>query len=293
MEDKTDDSVGINVIQALSSSAATASTSNHPVKDNQGSPLDSNSVSYSEGDGLDTVPPPPPPLGIETQFDMLHMSSPDHLTPNKSHDCGKNENEYHSNQNSSRKTIFQKLHNLGLSTSSSQSRRNKLNEKQTNANSDEYITPNNKEQVHIKDELPSEYSTSHFATLRRICSPTQNRNTDSLSRGSIDENYKNSSFIKGISIEERLHEHSRSRRPSRKSSSSNTRKSLTNYSDNDFTGYDYDGYGPSKKGKSGSMSSLSSRGSTLSWFRKRSRKPIFEKGIYQYKFPFQVSVSLP
>ena len=134
MEGKNDESVGLNVIQALSSSAATASTSNHPIEDNLSSPLDSNSISHSEADGLDNVPPPPPPLGIETQFDLLHMSNSDHLRPNKSHDHGKDENEYQPNQNSSRKTIFQKLHNLGLATSSSQARRNKFHEKHININ---------------------------------------------------------------------------------------------------------------------------------------------------------------
>ena len=89
-----------------------------------------------------------------------------------------------------------------------------------------------------------------------------------------------SSLSRGITIEEGMHDYKYSRRSSRNSSTSLSRKSLSNYSDADIRCYDYNDDFPTHKTKSGSMSSLSSRGSTLSWFRKRSRTR--EKGIAKY-----------
>ena len=170
MEVKISDGLGLNVIQALSSSAATASTLNHPVEETQNSSLDSSSFSHSEGDGLDNVPPPPPPLGIESQFDMLHISNSKLILPNKTHDQQKDDVDYQPPQGSSRKTIFQKLHNLGLATSGSQARGNKISDKQLQLNDrDQALT----EELSNQNELNSTFTSSHFATLRRICSNPQ------------------------------------------------------------------------------------------------------------------------
>ena len=276
MEVQNNDSAGTNVIQALSSSAATASTLNHTIEVNQGSPLDSNSFSHSEGDGLDNVPPPPPPLGIETQFELLNISNSEHLKPNINRDQLKNVDEYQPYQNSSRRTIFQKLHNLGLANTGSQSRRSTNNERQKTTDGDEYGISGNSANLINNDELHSTYTSSHFATLRRMCSHRQNRKNSIISNDRYDED-SHTVNVHGMAIKERLPDTTQIKQSNRKSNSSISRKSLTSYGDIDTTDFEYNDDGPVQRAKSESMSSLSSRGSTLSWFRKRTR--ILGKGI--------------
>ena len=254
MEEPTKIGLGVNVIQALSSSAANASTLSHPVDESQSSFIDSNSTSYSEGDGIENVPPPPPPLGIESQFNVLQISNAEHQSPLESNIPQKRELGYDHYQTSSRKTIFQKLHNLGLTTSTNLG--NISSGKQAN---NEYETHTSHESPMFKKSFSSAQTSSHFATMRKM------------------SNEKRGGFTRGISIEEGLEDSNQTKRQSRASRSSITRKSLTDYNDIEMKGCDYNDDGRGQKARSGSMSSLSSRGSTLSWFRKRSRNQ--EKGM--------------
>ena len=247
MEEPNKNVLAVNVIQALSSSAANASTQSHPVNENLNSNLDSTSTSHSEGDAIENVPPPPPPLGIESQFDMLQISNTEHKKSAGTKPRNNNEIPYSPFPSASRKTIFQKLHNLGLSSSASQS-----HDKQSNKDLQNQISL---EEPSSKDKYSSAYTSSHFATLRK------------------NSNEKRAAFIRGISIEEGLEDSKETKCHARASRSSITRKSLTDYSDIETK---ISHYNDSSKTRSGSMSSLSSRGSTLSWFRKRSRNQ--EKG---------------
>ena len=251
MEDPNKNVLGVNVIQALTSSAANASTLSHPVHETQSAILDSNSTSYSEGDVIENVPPPPPPLGIESQFNVLKISNSEHPRSRESNTSDNNETVYDHFPSSSRKTIFQKLHNLGLSVSTNQTHGKQSNKDEYNQASIE--TSND------KINYPSGYTSSHFATLRK------------------KSNEKCGALISGISIEEGLEATKDRKYQSRASRSSITRKSLTDYNDIEMKENYYDDTGKEQKTRSGSMSSLSSRGSTLSWFRKRSRNQ--ERGI--------------
>ena len=242
MEDSSKDVLGVNVIQALSSSAANASTLSHPVDVNQSSAISSNSTSFSEGDVIENVPPPPPPLGIESQFDVLQISSIENQTDVERHNRNENEMVHYHLPNSSRKSIFQKLHNLGLSSSINQANGNDINFKQSNKVNDNSFA----------------FTSSHFATLRK------------------NSNEKRGDFNRVISIEEGLEGSNKPKRQDRASRSSMTRKSLTDYNDSDMKLCEYSNVDSGQKARSGSMSSLSSRGSTLSWFRKRNRNQ--EKG---------------
>lgn len=278
MESSNEECVGLNVIQALSSSAATASTLNHPIDESGTPPLDSNSVSQSEGDGLDNVPPPPPPLGIETQFDMLHLSPSDPLNHNMSHDHRKDKEEYHRHQNASRKTIFQKLHNLGLGTSNDRVRRNILHDDENDFPCNEYNRDT--ENIPAKDGPTSTYTTPHFATLRRMCTQRQGKGSDISSPDNQKKIEFPPHFARGISIDEVPHDRYQLMRSRRRSGSSTSRKSIANYNNIDTRGSNHFDEEPTQKAKSGSMSSLSSRGSTLSWFRRKSRSN--NKGIVNH-----------
>ena len=247
MEEPSKDVLGVNVIQALSSSAANASTLSHPVDGNHSSVISSNSTSFSEGDVIENVPPPPPPLGIESQFDVLQISSAERQNDVEQNIRNENEIVYHHLPNSSRKSIFQKLHNLGLSSSTNQTNVNDVDFKVSNkVNGNSFA-----------------FTSSHFATLRK------------------DSNDKRGDISRVISIEEGLEGSIKSKRPDRASRSSMTRKSLTDYNDGDMKLCEYSNVDSGQKAISGSMSSLSSRGSTLSWFRKRSRNQ--EKGTRFFK----------
>ena len=84
-------------------------------------------------------------------------------------------------------------------------------------------------------------------------------------------------LMSGISIEEGLEGTKDTKFQSRASRSSITRKSFTDNNGIEMKESYYNDSGKEQKTRSGSLSSLSSRGSTMSWFRKRSRNQ--ERGI--------------
>ena len=269
MEIGNADGAETNIVQALSSSAATASTQNRPIVDNQGCTSDSVSVSYSEIDGFNNVPPPPPPLGIEAKFDLINISNSQHI--HKRNDCDNLNvgSGYQQHKNSPRKTIFQKLHDLGLAASNNQTRGDTNNETDSNSSPDSTarkISTGCTDVAGNENKSQSTFTASHFATLRRIYSHRKQRK---ISGGSNDsytgENDKNHYTLRNESSE-RLCSDAHLETINRKSICSISRQSLASDTDVNGRDYIYD-----ERAKSESMSSLSSVGSTLSWFRKRNR----------------------
>ena len=260
------ESCNLDVIQALSSSAATASTLHHLPANNgtpPGSTLDSRSVSRSEADGLNNVPPPPPPLGIERKFEMLSMSDSKYFSSQNNNEGMQSSTfDQQQHQTSTRRTLFQKLNSLGLVHTSNQTRKN------TNNNGpaiDSNISDQNVDSANTSSNNNIEASSSHFSTLRRLYSHRRRR-TASVGSSNSDVSVDVSEQPGGTHFDVL-----NSTCQNRQSTSSILFPSMP-VSGSDVEEEDDYKIRNSKATRSESMSSLASRGSTLSWFRKRSSR---------------------